>query len=94
MEDQREDVDAFLAHLAEKFEMKDLKPYEIASVFSFTMYEEFTRSGIGLAYPEARIKFKNIDFWTEADFAYYYTHGLWVSIESRMVSMLARNERS
>jgi hypothetical protein len=26
---------------------------------------------IGLVCPEARVKFKNIDFWTEADFAYY-----------------------
>jgi hypothetical protein len=26
---------------------------------------------IGLVYPEARIKFKNIDFQTEADFACY-----------------------
>ena len=26
---------------------------------------------IGLVCPEARVKFKNIDFWTEADFACY-----------------------
>jgi len=26
---------------------------------------------IGLVCPEARVKFKNIDFQTEADFAYY-----------------------
>jgi hypothetical protein len=30
---------------------------------------------IGLVCPEARVKFKNIDFWTEADFAYYYRGG-------------------
>ena len=28
---------------------------------------------IGLVYPEARVKFKNIDFQTEADFASYCT---------------------
>jgi len=27
---------------------------------------------IGLVYPEARVKFNNIDFQTEADFASYY----------------------
>jgi hypothetical protein len=30
---------------------------------------------IRLVCPEARVKFKNIDFWTEADFACYYTVG-------------------
>jgi len=30
---------------------------------------------IGLVYPEARVKFKNIDFRTEADFACYCSEG-------------------
>ena len=46
MEDQREGVDALLAHLAEKLEMKDVEPHEIASMIAITMYEEFTRNGI------------------------------------------------
>ena len=46
MEDQREDIDALLAHLAEKLEIKDVEPHEIASMFAITMYEEFTRSRI------------------------------------------------
>ena len=32
-----------------------------------------TLATIGLVYPEARVKFKNIDFWTEANFASYCT---------------------
>lgn len=46
MEDQREDVDALLAHLAEKLEMKDIEPYVIASKAALTIYKEFTRSGM------------------------------------------------
>src|SRR6266480_680171 len=45
MEDQRE-VDALLEHLAEKLEMKDVEPHEIASMIAITMYEEFNRNGI------------------------------------------------
>jgi tetratricopeptide (TPR) repeat protein len=46
MEDQQEDVDALLAHLANMLEMKDIEPHKIASMFAITMYEEFTRNGI------------------------------------------------
>ncbi|KFZ23764.1 hypothetical protein V502_01755 [Pseudogymnoascus sp. VKM F-4520 (FW-2644)] len=46
MEDQQEDVDTLLAHLAEVLELKDTEPHQIASLFAITMYEKFTRSGI------------------------------------------------
>jgi hypothetical protein len=46
MQDQREDVDALLAHLAEKLEIKDVEPHEIALIVAITMYKEFTRNGI------------------------------------------------
>lgn len=46
MEDQREDVDGLLADLAEKLEMKDAKPHEIALTFSVMMYKEFTQNRI------------------------------------------------
>jgi hypothetical protein len=46
MEDQREDVDALLAHLAKTLEIKDVKPHEIASMVAITIYKEFTRNRI------------------------------------------------
>jgi tetratricopeptide (TPR) repeat protein len=47
MEDQREDVNALLAHLAEELEMgDDEEAYEIASMVAIMMYEEFIRNGI------------------------------------------------
>ena len=44
MEEQRQAVKALLAHLAEKLEMKDAEPYEIAWKVSVTMYKQFTQS--------------------------------------------------
>ena len=47
MEDQREDVNALLVHLAEELEMmRDEEPYEIASMVAIMMYEKFIRYGI------------------------------------------------
>jgi hypothetical protein len=46
MEDQQEDFDALLAHLTEKLEMKDVEPYELASMAAIEMYKEFTQNGI------------------------------------------------
>ena len=44
MENQRKDVDALLAHLAETMEMKYIEPYKIASMVAIKMYEEFTQN--------------------------------------------------
>ncbi|RFU25267.1 hypothetical protein B7463_g11074, partial [Scytalidium lignicola] len=45
MEYHQEDIDAFLAHLAEKPEMKDAEPYQIAAVAAMEMCKQFTRNG-------------------------------------------------
>lgn len=65
MEDQRDDVDALLSHLAEKLEMKDVEPHEIASKVAITMYKEFTRNGIkeqidmAISFAQISIRYKH-----------------------------------